>query len=78
VAGLLREAEVAATKLIRDHRAALDRVIDLLIERETIDGSELDFITGVPKHTDQPELVLSHRAAGLKSAADRCDPPGPV
>jgi cell division protease FtsH len=41
VAGLLREAEVAATKLLREHRGMLDRVIDLLMERETIDGSEL-------------------------------------
>jgi cell division protease FtsH len=78
VAGLLREAEVAATKLLRDHRVALDRVIHLLLERETIDGSELDFITGVPEHTGQPELVLSHRAVGLPPGADTCDPAGPV
>jgi cell division protease FtsH len=78
VASLLREAEVAATKLLQDHRVALDRVIDLLLERETIDGSELDFITGVPKHTGQPELVLLHRAAVLTSGTDRCDPAGPV
>ena len=78
VAGLLREAEVAATKLLRDHRVALDRVIDLLLERETIDGSELDFITGVPDHTDQPELVLLHRAVGLPSGAEMCDPAGLV
>jgi cell division protease FtsH len=78
VAGLLREAEVAATKLLRDHRAALDRVIDLLLERETIDGSELDFITGVPQHPGQRELVLLHRAAGRTSAVDGSDPAGPV
>ncbi len=78
VAGLLREAEVAATKLLRDHRVALDRVIDLLLERETIDGSELDIITGVPKHPGPRELVLLHRAVGLTSAVDRCDPAGPV
>ena len=78
VAGLLREAEVGATKLLRDHRVALDRVIDLLLDRETIDGSELDIITGMPKHPGPRELVLLNRAVGLTSAVDRCDPAGPV
>jgi cell division protease FtsH len=78
VAGLLREAEVAATKLLRDHRAGLDRVIDLLLERETIDGSELDFIPGVPEHPGERELVLSHRTVGTTPGFDGCDPAGPV
>ncbi|MFD1662097.1 ATP-dependent zinc metalloprotease FtsH [Streptomyces caeni] len=38
-ARLLREAENRATGLIRDHRGALDRLADLLVTRETIDGS---------------------------------------
>ena len=62
VAGLLREAEVRATKLLRDNRGALNRVIDLLLERETIDGAELDAITAGPTRAPEPELVLSHRA----------------
>jgi cell division protease FtsH len=78
VAGLLREAEVAATKLLREHRTDLDRVIDLLLERETIDGSELDFIPGAPKHSGQRELVLLHRSVALTSGADRGDAAGPV
>jgi ATP-dependent Zn protease len=41
VARLLREAEATASRLVRGHRAALDRIISLLLERETIDGSEL-------------------------------------
>ena len=46
VATLLRDAEARATKLLRDNRATLDRVIELLLDRETIDGAELATITG--------------------------------
>jgi hypothetical protein len=41
VARLLREAEIGATKLLGDHRDILDRVVEILLERETIDGTEL-------------------------------------
>src|SRR5450759_4747557 len=41
VARLLREAEASATAVLRGQRDALGRVVDLLLERETIDGSEL-------------------------------------
>jgi cell division protease FtsH len=41
VARLLREAEDTASTLLRAHRESLDRVVDLLLERETIDGAEL-------------------------------------
>jgi cell division protease FtsH len=41
VARLLREAEDTASTLLRGHRKSLDRVIDLLLERETIDGADL-------------------------------------
>jgi cell division protease FtsH len=54
VARLLREAEVKATRILRDHLDTLDRVIALLLERETINGSELATIVGVPeRHTEQ-------------------------
>jgi cell division protease FtsH len=48
VARLLREAEDTATELLRGHYETLDRVIGLLLERETIDGSELAAIVGAP------------------------------
>jgi len=41
VSRLLREAEARATDLLTTHRSALDRVIELLIEREVISGDEL-------------------------------------
>ena len=48
VARLLREAEDTATGLLRGNRETLDRVISLLLERETIDGSDLAAIVGAP------------------------------
>jgi cell division protease FtsH len=44
VARLLRDAETRATALLRGHRDTLDRVIALLLERETISGSDLTAI----------------------------------
>ncbi len=41
VAQLLRDAERRATELLSSHRAALDRVVELLMEHEVIDGKEL-------------------------------------
>jgi len=57
VARLLREAEATATKLLREHRGDLDRVIALLLERETIDGADLAAIVGIPeRHTDTEQV----------------------
>ena len=44
----LREAEDTATGLLRANRETLDRVIALLLERETIDGADLAAIVGAP------------------------------
>ena len=52
MARLLREAEDTATALLRGHRDLLDRVIHLLLERETIDGSDLAAIVGTPAAAD--------------------------
>jgi cell division protease FtsH len=41
VARLLREAEQRATELLRAHRHQFDRVVNSLLEHETIDGSDL-------------------------------------
>ena len=48
VARMLREAEDTATVLLRANRAMLDQVIALLLERETIDGSDLAAIVEAP------------------------------
>ncbi|MCU4184117.1 ATP-dependent zinc metalloprotease FtsH [Acidiferrimicrobium sp. IK] len=41
VAALLRQAEERATELLSSHRAELDRIVELLIDREIIDGDDL-------------------------------------
>jgi cell division protease FtsH len=46
VGTLLREAEQRAATLLVDHRPALDRLTGLLLERETVDGSDVDRILG--------------------------------
>ena len=44
VAALLREAQERATSLLSSHRPELDRVVALLLEKETIDGTELEAV----------------------------------
>ena len=46
VAALLREAEQRATATLTDHRDGLDRLTELLLERETIDGTDVDEMLG--------------------------------
>ncbi len=65
VARLLREAEVRATKLLGEHREVLDRVVELLLERETIDGSDLAAIVGVPERRADREQTWAPRAVAM-------------
>jgi cell division protease FtsH len=43
---LLKEADERAAELLRSRRTALDEVVDLLLERETIDGEDVMAIVG--------------------------------
>ena len=71
VARLLREAEVRATQLLSDHLDTLNRVVDLLLERETVDGSDLAAIVGSPKRvTEQAGAVVPRAVAMTPSHAD--------
>jgi cell division protease FtsH len=51
VARLLREAEDRAVTLLREHRDALDQLIGLLLEHETIDGSLVHALVTKPAPT---------------------------
>jgi cell division protease FtsH len=46
VSRLLREAEERATDVLSTHREALDRLTNLLLEKETVDGSEVYALVG--------------------------------
>jgi cell division protease FtsH len=73
VARLLRDAEARATGLLKSHLDTLDRVIALLLERETINGSDLAEITGVPeRHTDQ-ERIWAPQAVAMAPLPPKAD-----
>jgi cell division protease FtsH len=65
----LREAEQRALKLLTERRDALDRLIDVLLERETIDGADVDAALRSPtprshSRTGGPALTLAPRQFG--------------
>jgi cell division protease FtsH len=60
VATLLREAEQRATAMLTEHRDALDRLTGLLLERETIDGTDLDELLGRVPGQRQPVGATGH------------------
>jgi cell division protease FtsH len=62
VAKLLRQAEQRATAMLTEHRDALDRLTELLLERETLDGTDVDEVLGrIPGHR-QPVGATGHSA----------------
>ena len=52
VARLLREAEARATELLQTHRAELGRLVELLLDQETVSGAAVYRLAGVPVPTD--------------------------
>jgi len=52
VAQLLRRAEDRAKDLLSSHRSELDGLVSLLLEMETVDGSEVYRLTGRPDRSD--------------------------
>lgn len=49
----MEECYENAKKIVRDHRTVTDRLVDLLIEKETIDGEEFRQI--VAEYAEVPE-----------------------
>jgi cell division protease FtsH len=69
VARLLREAEQNAVSLIRTHHNELMELVNLLLEHETVDGSEVYRIVGRPMPERRPEeLTLVPHAASADGA----------
>nr|YP_009296321.1 cell division protein [Sebdenia flabellata]AOM65256.1 cell division protein [Sebdenia flabellata] len=52
---IVKECHEKTTKIIRDNRVVIDRLVDLLIERETINGEEFRQI--INEYTPVPEKV---------------------
>jgi len=74
VAKLLRAAEGRAAELLASHRDALDRLTELLLERETVDGTDVDEILGRVPGRGAPIGATGH-AAG---ASEPGTPAGPA
>ncbi len=78
VSRLLREAEQTAVTLIRTHQGDLDRLADLLVERETVDGEEVYRLLGlaVPAHQPEGREIAPGRAAVTAAHATPSPVPG--
>ena len=86
VARLLREAEGHATELLGTHRAELDKLVELLLESETVDGATVYALVGAtaPTDTSGGETMAPRRVAaasnvphqsGIREAAAKANLP---
>jgi len=57
VSRLLREAETRAVNLLKENRENLDLLVNLLLERETVDGSDVYRIAGRPDRSSTTASV---------------------
>ena len=71
VSRLVREAEQTAVTLIRTHQRDLDRLAELLVEKETVDGAEVYRLLGlsVPEHQPEGQAIAPGRAAAAVPSA---------
>jgi cell division protease FtsH len=78
VSKLLRQAEERAVELLRTHRPELDALVDLLLARETVDGSDVYRLTGREDRSaspSPPSVVLAPHPAGPEvTSADGSTP----
>ena len=80
VSKLLRQAEERAVELLKAHRAELDSLVELLLMRETVDGSDVYRLAGRPDRSaapSAPAMVLTPHKAGTEvtSADGSTSPP---
>ena len=71
VSRLLRQAEERATAVLKDHRRELDSLVDLLLEMETVDGSDVYRLAGQPDRSSivppVPPITVAPRAAAAST-----------
>jgi cell division protease FtsH len=80
VAKLLRAAEDRARSMLSTHREALERLTELLLERETVDGTDVDEVLGRIPGQRQPIGATGHTATSRHPTNRRgpgggCRPP---
>ena len=70
VANLLRQAEERAVALLKDHRSQLDALVGLLLEEETVDGSDVYRLAGQPdRSAAMPQVPAATTVAPHAAAA---------
>jgi cell division protease FtsH len=69
VAKLLRDAEGRATAMLTEHRDALERLTELLLERETVDGTDVDGVLGRIPGQRQPVGATGHASTPADAAS---------
>src|SRR5579862_861643 len=72
VSALLRDAETRAINLLRAHREELDSLVSLLLEVETVDGSDVYRLAGMPDRSSilPPVPVTTNVAPRAAAATD--------
>ena len=85
VSQLLRQAEERATELLKGHRSQLDALVSLLLEMETVNGSDVYRLTGQPDRgatsPPVPPITVAPRAVAASDAGPSRTPlavPTPV
>jgi cell division protease FtsH len=78
VAKLLRDAEKRAVDLLTSHRSVLDALTEQLLEHETVDGSEVYRLAGVPDRSAAtpsvtPPATVAPRAVATADATAHSD-----
>jgi len=77
VSKLLRQAERRAVELLKSHRSELDALVTLLLERETVDGTDVYRLAGRPDRSvslSQPAVVVSPHPAAASGASSPAGP----
>ena len=78
VSKLLRQAEERAVELLRAHRPELDALVDLLLARETVDGSDVYRLAGREDRSASPSappaVLAPHPAGPEVTSADGSTP----
>lgn len=79
VSRLLREAEQRATELLVAHRSQLEELAEMLVEEETVDGSAVYELVGLPVPADGAagETMAPRRAAAAVTTAHPSAPAVP-
>ncbi len=80
VSKLLRQAEERAVELLKTHRPELDSLVDLLLVRETVDGSDVYRLAGRPDRSatpSAPPMVLTPHPAGSEVTSSDGSTPAP-